>query len=93
MTYGPGAGHYYRKDGDTGSGTKRAVSARHREGLHAGYPNMLVQPVDTLGKKYVMCVYNCMCVCVHVLLHGDCLVYTSFQGLVPLVLFGFDRSQ
>ena len=25
------------------------MSARHREGLHVGYPNSLIQPVDTLG--------------------------------------------
>lgn len=49
VTCSPGSGHYYRKDGDTGAGTKRAVSARHREGLHVGYPNGMIQPVDTLG--------------------------------------------
>ena len=27
----------------------RSMSARHREGLQVGYPNPLVQPVDTLG--------------------------------------------
>ena len=37
--------------GSTGSATKRSLSARHREGVHAGHPNALVQPVDTLGFK------------------------------------------
>ena len=59
MTSGPGAGHYYKIYGDTGAGIKRAVSARHREGVHAGYPNRMIQPVDTLGKyetgKAILC--------------------------------------
>lgn len=25
------------------------MSARHRDGLHVGYPNSLIQPVDTMG--------------------------------------------
>ena len=25
------------------------MSARHRDGVHVGYPNSLIQPVDTLG--------------------------------------------
>ena len=49
ITAGPGAGHYLRKYGDTGAGVKRSMSARHREGINAGYPNPLVQPVDTHG--------------------------------------------
>ena len=49
VTDGPGAGHYLRQTGDTGSGVKRSVSARHRAGVNAGYPNPLVQPVDTHG--------------------------------------------
>lgn len=49
ITSGPGPGVYHRVYGDTGSVTKRSMSARHREGLHVGYPNSLIQPVDTLG--------------------------------------------
>lgn len=49
LTCGPGPGHYRRVCGNTGSATKRSMSARHREGVHVGYPNSLVQPVDTLG--------------------------------------------
>ncbi len=50
MTNGPGAGHYLRSYGDTGSGMARAMSARHREGVHAGHPNLLVRPIDTYGR-------------------------------------------
>lgn len=49
ITCSPGAGHYRRVSGDTGCGIKRSLSARHREGVHAGYPNPLIQPVDTHG--------------------------------------------
>ena len=49
ITEGPGAGHYCRKDSEVGTGLKRSLSARHREGIHAGYPNALITPVDTLG--------------------------------------------
>lgn len=49
ITCGPGAGHYRREYGNTGSATLRSMSARHRQGLQVGYPNLLVQPVDTLG--------------------------------------------
>lgn len=50
VTIGPGAGHYLSQRGDTGSGGRRAsVSDRHRDGIHAGYPNSLVPPVDTHG--------------------------------------------
>ena len=51
ITCTPGAGHYLVQCGDTGSARKRSMSARHREGIHAGYPNALVQPVDTLGEQ------------------------------------------
>lgn len=49
ITSGPGPGVYQRVYGNTGSATRRSVSARHREGLHVGYPNSLIQPVDTMG--------------------------------------------
>ena len=49
FTCSPGAGYYRRASGDTGSGIKRSLSARHRDGVHAGYPNPLIQPVDTHG--------------------------------------------
>ena len=49
ITEGPGAGHYRRRDSEVGTGLKRSLSARHREGIHAGYPNALIAPVDTLG--------------------------------------------
>ena len=51
VTESPGAGHYRRRDSEVGSGLKRSLSARHREGLHAGYPNSLINPVDTLGQE------------------------------------------
>ena len=51
LTCSPGAGQYKLARGDTGSSYKRSLSARHREGLHPGHPNQLVQPVDTLGFK------------------------------------------
>ncbi|XP_064400830.1 uncharacterized protein LOC135346984 [Halichondria panicea] len=47
LTEGPGSGGYNLRTKPVGP--KRTMSARHREGLHAGYPNFLVQPVDTLG--------------------------------------------
>ena len=51
ITCSPGAGHYCRVNGDVGMGlnAKRSLSARHREGIHVGYPNSLIQPADTLG--------------------------------------------
>ncbi|CAI8030026.1 hypothetical protein GBAR_LOCUS17020 [Geodia barretti] len=49
ITCSPGAGHYRRVSGDVGSATRRSMSARHRDGVHVGYPNSLIQPVDTLG--------------------------------------------
>ena len=49
ITCSPGAGHYRKISGNIGSGTRRSMSARHREGLHVGYPNSQIQPVDTLG--------------------------------------------
>lgn len=51
MTCSPGAGQYRRVSGDVGMGlnAKRSLSARHREGVHVGYPNSLIQPADTLG--------------------------------------------
>ena len=49
ITCSPGASQYRRVSGDVGSATKRSMSARHRDGLHVGYPNSLIQPVDTLG--------------------------------------------
>ena len=63
VTDGPGAGHYFRQEGDTGSGVKRSVSARHRDGVNAGYPNPLVQPVDTHGnimQSFLISVYLCL---------------------------------
>ncbi len=48
LTEGPGSGGYNLRTKPVGP--KRTMSARHREGLHAGYPNFLVQPVDTLGE-------------------------------------------
>ena len=49
ITCSPGAGHYRKVSGDVGSATRRSMSARHRDGVHVGYPNSLIQPVDTLG--------------------------------------------
>ena len=51
ITESPGAGHYRRRDSEVGTGLKRSLSARHREGIHAGYPNSLIAPVDTLGQS------------------------------------------
>ena len=63
VTIGPGAGHYLSQRGDTGSGGRRAsVSDRHRDGIHAGYPNSLVPPVDTHG-------------CVLMSLRGDVILF------------------
>ncbi len=47
LSDGPGSGGYNVRTKP--AGPKRTLSARHREGLHAGYPNYLVQAVDTLG--------------------------------------------
>lgn len=49
ITESPGAGHYRRRDSEVGTGLKRSLSARHREGIHIGYPNSLIAPVDTMG--------------------------------------------
>ena len=62
LTCSPGAGHYICTDKDTGEGVKQSVSARHKEGIHAGYPNPLVQPVDTHGRWGIVLVFIvCMC--------------------------------
>ena len=53
ITESPGAGHYRRRDSEVGTGLKRSLSARHREGIHAGYPNSLIAPVDTLGQAKI----------------------------------------
>lgn len=76
LTCSPGAGHYVRTDKVTGRGVKRSMSARHKEGIHAGYPNPLVQPVDTHGRwgillEFIMCTVTISerCVPVQGLLH------------------------
>lgn len=76
LTCSPGAGHYVRTDKVTGKGVKRSMSARHKEGIHAGYPNPLVQPVDTHGRwdillEFIMCTVTISerCVPVQGLLH------------------------
>ena len=76
LTCSPGAGHYVRTDKVTGKGVKRSMSARHKEGIHAGYPNPLVQPVDTHGRwdillEFFMCTVTISerCVPVQGLLH------------------------
>ena len=51
VTCSPGPAIYYRTYGDTGAGPRQPVSARHREGINAGYPNPMVQPVDTHGEE------------------------------------------
>lgn len=51
ITESPGAGHYRRRDSEVGGGLKRSLSARHREGIHVGYPNSLIAPVDTMGQS------------------------------------------
>lgn len=72
MTCSPGAGHYLRTDKVTGKGVKRSMSARHKEGIHAGYPNPLVQPVDTYGRwgivlEFILCavtiLHRMLCFC------------------------------
>lgn len=51
LTCTPGSGHYQLIDGNTGAGVEHSTSSRHLEGVNAGYPNPLVQPVDTHGFK------------------------------------------
>ena len=69
ITVSPGAGHYRRRDSEVGCGLKRSLSARHREGIHAGYPNALIAPVDTLGQSLVITVIDTRNVDVGVISH------------------------
>lgn len=78
LTCSPGAGHYLCTDKDTGEGVKQSISVRHKEGIHAGYPNPLVQPVDTHGRWGIVLEFI-----VYALLHN---VVCPVQGLLRQVL-------
>lgn len=61
LTCTPGSGHYQLIDGNTGAGVEHSTSSRHLEGVHAGYPNPLVQPVDTHGQSSIC--WHTLCEC------------------------------